>query len=106
MSKELERIAQEIREIKAELSEISQYDFEGYFNSVGEYFEAEDLLIKKRLILGDLNYNDSGSTTASFHYGVLPKNVNKFEKIIKKFRGTIVETRAYDKNGNEVYHDL
>ena len=106
MGNELEKIAEEIRGIKAELSGIYQYDFEGYFNSVGEYFEAEDLLIKKRLILGNLNYNDSGSMTASFHYGVLPKNVKKFEKIIKKFRGTIVETRAYDNKGNEVYHDL
>lgn len=103
--KELQKIAQEIREIKAMLltsSVIAHYDVEGYFNSVEEYFNAEEVLIKKRLLMDNLNYNDSGSQTGSFSYAVKAKDLQKFEKMVKKLKGTIVSMRAYDKRGNEV----
>jgi len=76
---------------------------DGYFDSVEEYFDAEEILFSSRILDDNLNYNDSGSRTGSFSYAVSPKNLSKVERMIKKLKGTIVSVRAYDRNGNEIY---
>ena len=88
--------------LKESAQMVSNYEIEGYFNSVGAYLAAEDVLFSKRLIMNNTNWNDSGSQTGSFQYAVEPKNVRKVEQIIKKMGGTITSKIARDNRGMEM----
>jgi hypothetical protein len=88
--------------LKEAVPMVSNYDINGYFNSPQEYLDAEEVLFKKRLIMDNTNWNDSGSQTGSFLYAVSPKNVRKVEQIIKKMGGTITSKVARGEDGQEI----
>ena len=77
---------------------VSSFTIEGYFDS-------PSILDKVWDTLGLHNWNDSGSETGSFSFGVDPDHLYNAEVVIRENFGTLTSVRAYDVDGEEIDDD-